>query len=479
MMYPRLKLLHRLLKRDGIIFVSIDDHEMHNLRQIMDEIFGEQNFVAQLIWDKTRKNDAKLFSAGHEYILVYAKQLSLLRALNTVWREEKPGAKEIIQEWRRLEKIHGDAYLAIEADLAKWYKELPKGHPSKKLSRYRRVDKFGPWRDRDISWPGGGGPRYDVLHETTGLPCAVPEQGWRYATLERMQEQINLGLVVFRDDHTEPPFRKAHLLPIPEELEELADDAEAEVEEEDDEGFGLQVMPTYIYKQAQSSVKLLRQIFDGKKVFANPKDHEVLTRLIRYVAPPNAVVLDSFGGSGSTAHAVLAANKIDNGTRRFILIEMMDYAESITAERVRRVISGFGTGKSAVEGLGGSFDFYTVGERLLQEDGMLNPAAGLPAIRDYVAWTEGIPIGQCASLPPVATEGNASSPYWLGEAHGLGLFFVWNDSAATTLDLALLTQLVKQPGRYLIYADQCALGENFMRRHGITYKKIPRDITHL
>jgi adenine-specific DNA-methyltransferase len=477
MMYPRLKLLHRLLKRDGVIFVSIDDNEMHNLRQIMDEIFGEQNFIAQLIWDKTRKNDAKLFSAGHEYILAYAKSLHLLREKKTVWREEKPGAREIIQEWRRLTKIHGDSYREIEVALAKWYKELPQKHPAKKLSRYKHVDKYGPWRDRDISWPGGDGPRYDVIHDKTGLPCAVPERGWIYATLEQMRKQIDLGLVEFRDDHTEPPIRKAHLLPVPEELDEALNDAEGD--DEDDENVGLQVMPTYIYKQAQSSVRLLRQIFGGKKIFANPKDHEVLARLIRYVAPIDAVILDSFAGSGSTAHAVLEANKLDSGTRKFILIETMDYAETITAERVRRVVSGYGEGDKAVAGLGGSFDYYTIGERLLHEDGMLNPAVGLSAIRDYVAWTEGIPIGQCAPLIPMATEGNASSPYWLGEAHGLGLFFVWNDASATTLDLSLLTQLVKRQGRYLIYADQCALGEDFMRRHNIVYKKIPRDITRL
>jgi len=478
MMYPRLALLKRLLRKDGCILISIDDNEAHNLRQLMDEIFGAQNFIAQITWDKTRKNDAKLFSAGHEYILVYAKSLSLLRENKTIWREEKPGAREIIQEWRRLVSIHGESYGAIEEDLVKWYRELPKKHPSKKLSRYRHVDKWGPWRDRDISWPGGGGPRYNVPHDKTGLPCAVPERGWIYATLEQMERQIAFGLVEFREDHTEPPIRKAHLLTVPEEIVYSGEEEEIE-EAEDDENVGLQVMPTYIYKQAQSSVKVLRKIFDGKKVFANPKDHEVLIRLIRYVAPQDAVILDSFGGSGSTAHAVFAANKIDNGTRRFILIEMMDYAETITAERVRRVIAGYGKGDSIVDGLGGDFDYYTVGDRLLHDDGLLNPAAGLSAIRDYVAWTEGIPIGQCPPITSEDAEGNTSSPYWLGEAHGLGLFFVWEDDHATTLDLSLLSQLVKRPGRYLIYADQCMLGEDFMRRHGIVFKKIPRDITRL
>lgn len=217
--------------------------------------------------------------------------------------------------------------------------------------------------------------------------------------------------------------------------------------------------------------------------FPFPKPVELVSYLLSMVEPEqdeDFIVLDSFAGTGTTAHAALKLNnRPSKGRRCFILIETMEYAETTTAERIRQSITGYFDGSQQIPGLGGSFDFYTVGERLLQEDGMLNAAAGLSAIRDYVAWTEGIPIGQCAPLLPVASEGNASSPYWLGEAHGLGLFFVWNDTTATTLDLALLTQLVKQPGRYLIYADQCALGEDFMRRHGITYKKIPRDITRL
>ncbi len=474
-MYPRLKLLHRLLKRDGVIFVSIDDNEMHNLRQIMDEIFGEPNFIAQLIWDKTRKNDAKLFSAGHEYVLVYAKSLSLLRELKTVWREEKPGAKEIIQEWRRLSKIHGETYHEIEAELVKWYRYLPKNHPAKKLSRYRHVDKRGPWRDRDISWPGGGGPRYDVIHDKTGFPCTVPERGWIYATLEQMQTQISLGLVEFRDDHTEPPIRKAHLLPVPEELDEITDDVEDDDDAvQDDENVGLQVMPTYIYKQAQSSVKLLRQIFDGKKVFANPKDHEVLSRLIRYVAPRDALILDSFGGSGSTAHAVLDANKLDGGARRFILIEMMDYAETITAERVRRVITGYGKGKKSVAGLNGCFDYYTIGEPIFLDNETLNEAVGVDAIRAYVAYSEGI---EKEDLMPV---NNPYTPYLLGLNRDMGWIFHYEPLHATSLDLDFLAKLKfgeAKPDAAIIYADRCLLSKAFMVKHGITFKKIPRDIT--
>ena len=164
MMYPRLFLARQLLSENGVICVSIDDFEVHHLRLLMNEIFGEENFIAQLVWEKGRKNDAKLFSVGHEYILLFAQSKAALRENKTVWREPKPGAQEIWDEYSRLREIHKEDDRAIEAALVAWYQRLPKGHPAKGLSRYRHVDKFGPWRDRDISWPGGGGPRYDVVH---------------------------------------------------------------------------------------------------------------------------------------------------------------------------------------------------------------------------------------------------------------------------------------------------------------------------
>lgn len=264
MMYPRLKLAHVLLRRDGVMLISIDEHEIAHLRTVMDEIFGEENFLSCLTWEKGRKNDAKFFSNGHEYVLVYAKSQSYLREVKTLWREEKPGAREIWEEYQRLRALHGESDSAIESDLQAWYSALPKSHPAKKWSRYKRVDANGPWRDRDMSWPGGGGPRYDVLHPQTGQPCVVPEAGWRYATSEEMQRQIKLGLVEFRSDHTEPPFRKAHIRPIPSELEIASGEEDQEIEEsevedgaegEGDEEFATQVRGSYFYKQSQVSVK--------------------------------------------------------------------------------------------------------------------------------------------------------------------------------------------------------------------------------
>jgi len=158
LMYPRLALLKQFLREDGVIFVSIDDFEAYRLRFLLDEIFQSQNFIAQLVWDKTRKNDAKFFSVGHEYLLVYARSLAHLRATNTVWREPKPGADAVLAHVSDLRKKHGKDFGKIEKELREWYGSLSKGHPAKKLSRHKHVDEGGVWRDRDISWPGGGGP---------------------------------------------------------------------------------------------------------------------------------------------------------------------------------------------------------------------------------------------------------------------------------------------------------------------------------
>jgi adenine-specific DNA-methyltransferase len=349
MMYPRLFLARQLLREDGVIFVSIDDHEVHNLRLLMNEVFGEENFIAQLVWEKGRKNDAKLFSVGHEYITIYGRSLASLRELGTVWREPKPGAKEIWDEYCRLRDKHGDDNKAIEKNLQEWYKQLPNGHPSKALSRYKHVDKYGPWRDRDLSWPGGGGPRFDVIHPVTKEPCKVPDRGWGFTTPEAMQRKIQLKLVEFREDHTKPPFLKAHLRPIPDELEEDENALLNGEDEEEEVAVGMRVISSVIYKQSQVAVKYLRNLM-GEKIFNNPKDHEILARLIRYCTSSNnctsPIILDFFAGSASTAEAVLQLNHQEDGNRRFIMVQLPQQTDNaqfptiadIGKERLRRVI---------------------------------------------------------------------------------------------------------------------------------------------
>lgn len=461
MMYPRLVLLRQFLREDGVILVSIDDFEAAHLRCVMDEVFGGANFIAQLVWEKGRKNDAKLFSVGHEYMVVYAYSKETLRKQKTVWREPKPGAREIWDQYVELQKAYGSDNQAIETALQDWYKQLPKSHPSKALSRYKHIDKDGPWRDRDISWPGGGGPRYDVLHPVTKLPCKIPEAGWRFATPASMQRQIELGLVEFRADHTDPPFRKAHLRPVAEELDEQ--DSEEGDGQEEDSALGLQVMPSVIYKQSQVTVKHLRKLMGGK-AFENPKDHEILARLIRYVTNPGDLVLDSFAGSGTTGHAVLKLNAEDGGNRRFILVEMEPkVAGPITAERLRRVIEGYGD----TPGLGGGFRFCTLDEPLFDERGRVRWGVTFGELARHIFFTEtGRPL-------PTDPEGE---PPFIGEHDGVAYFLLWSGTTARVLDAAAVRALSKREGPKVVYAELCRVSLQRLEKRGITYKQIPYNI---
>jgi adenine-specific DNA-methyltransferase len=338
MMYPRLKISRNFLQDDGVILISIDEHEIENLRLMCSEVFGEENFITCMIWEKGRKNDAKFISSGHEYIVIYAKSQARLKELKTIWREEKPGAREIWEKYINLRSSLGENDSAIEQELQSWFTSLPKQHPSKKWSRYKHVDKHGPWRDDNISWPGGGGPTYDVIHPITKLPCKVPERGWVYAELETMLLRIKVGIVEFREDHTEPPIRKSHLRPIPfDEMEdensyiESSDDVEEESEEDE---LATQVRSTYFYKQSQVTIKFMRKLM-GSKIFNNPKDHYELARLFDYVttSSQNALIMDFFAGSGSTGHSVMELNQADNGCRRFILVQLPETLDSKQREQ--------------------------------------------------------------------------------------------------------------------------------------------------
>ncbi len=474
MMMPRLKLLRELLRDDGVIFISIDDNEVHHLRMLMDEIFGEENFIAQLVWEKGRKNDAKLFSIGHEYMLVYTSSREVLRLSNTIWREPKPGAKEIWNRYCELREIHKRDNAGIEDALQVWYKELPKKHPSRALSRYKHVDQWGPWRDRDISWPDENGPKYKVIHPATKQACQIPENGWRFSTPETMQKQIDAGLVEFREDHTKPPFRKAHLRPIPEELDE--DDLLNNEEEET--SIGMQVMPSVLYKQSQVAVKYLRQLMGKKTIDTTPKDHEILARLFLYCTASNDIILDSFAGSGSTAQAVLTANHSDNGNRQFILIEMEDYVKSLTAERVKRVIKGVPRAKDETlkTGLGGSFSFFKLGDPVAMQ--AILEGDNLPDYEELARYVFYTATGD--EFEPSKIDLNR---HFIGENKDFEVFLLYqpdlNYLRSTALDLNKAERFgLPKPNckRRLVFAPMKYLDIDTLERYRIEYCQLPFEI---
>lgn len=207
----------------------------------------------------------------------------------------------------------------------------------------------------------------------------------------------------------------------------------------------------------------------GKAVFDYPKPVRLISRIIQMASSDGDIILDSFAGSGTTAHAVLNMNKADGGHRKFILVEMMDYADSITAERVKRVINGYGEGKNAVEGTGGSFSFYDLGEPLLIGD-CLNEAVAPEKIREYIWFME----TKTPYTPSVR-----ENPYYLGTHNNTGYYFYYEPQYITVPDYVFLATIPDKTDATVIYADRCSIGNDKLGRMGITFKKIPRDISKL
>lgn len=216
----------------------------------------------------------------------------------------------------------------------------------------------------------------------------------------------------------------------------------------------------------KKATKDVRSIFGSINTFDYPKPTQLIERILQLTCDPNSIIIDSFAGSGTTAHAVLNLNKQDGGNRKFIIIEMMDYAETITAERVRRVIDGY----ADVPGTGGSFSFYDLGEPLLLEDQTLNEVVSVEKIRQYVFFME--------TKQPMESP-NETEPYLLGSYMNAAYYFYYEKKRITTLNHEFLTTVQTQAEGYVIYADLCALSDEELKKYGITFKKIPRDISRL
>lgn len=408
MMYPRLKLLHKLLSNDGVIFISIDDNEAFHLKLVCDEIFGNVNFVAPLIWQSRQSVDARNktgISNDHEYIFVYKK---------------------------------GDitAFKGVDKDLTKF------SNPDN--------DSRGAWRSADLTGIATKQQRpnlhYELIDPKTGIIYPCPDKGWRYDQ-NSMAKRIAEGRIIFPKNHNGRPRNKVFM----DEMESSTK-AFSSVITEMNTGDGS---------------KELKQIF-GANEFSFPKPSSMVSFLIEQITKSDSIILDSFAGSGTTAHAVLNLNKQDGGNRKFILIEMEDYAENITAERVKRVIKGYGENGKNTEGTGGSFDYYQLGKPLFLENDMLNEEVSLEKIREYVWFSE-----TRQSYKTV----NPKEEHLLGVSNSSAYYFYYYKDELTTLDDSFLRKMKTKAEQYIIYADNCVLDDSLMQKYHITFKKIPRDIT--
>ncbi|MBQ9487559.1 MAG: site-specific DNA-methyltransferase [Selenomonadaceae bacterium] len=394
MMYPRLKLLKQLLSDDGAIFISIDDNEQNYLRDICEEIFGRQNFLAQVIWERAYApvNLKKHFSTSHDYLICYAKNISQL-------------------------VCHG----------------LPRSNEADKRYKNPDNDPRGLWKASDLSV----GPIVEskVYEITTPSGRKVfPPKGycWRLDK-ETFQKYVEENKIWFGEDGDNVPSIKRFL---------------SEVKQS--------VTPMTIWKysevgHSQDATKALKEIFDGQAVFTYPKPVDLIKRCLELYSDKNSIVLDAFAGSGTTAHAVLNLNAVDGGDRKFILVEMEPYAETITAERVRRI--------------GGSFDYYEVGAPLFVE-GDINPAVDIEQIRGYVWAME--------TRTPYVKPNVEDCAAFMGVDKGTAYYFYEG-----ALDSDFLATMRTRADSYVIFAESCAVGEEFLRRYGIEFKKIPRDIVKI
>ncbi len=316
MIYPRLRLARSLLTTDGYIVVSIDDQELSAMELLLDEVMGASNKLAVLVWDRNRKNDARFFSVGHEYMLVYARDKAALTEGQTRLREPQPGfaeAREFIAD--AIERL-GENWEAVQGEWRRWTAGLPKDDERRKLGRFSKVGPRGPFRDDgNINWPGGGGPRYEVLHPKTGKPVKLPTSGWRFPTKERFDEVVREGRVIFGADETTVPRVLSFLF----------------------ESDGL-VMGSVHYSYAQTATTDFEGLMGGK-MFDNPKNWKDLARLVEYLSGPADIVLDFFAGSGSTGHAVMDLNASAGSERRFVLVQV---AEPVPEKSVAAA-HGYGT----------------------------------------------------------------------------------------------------------------------------------------
>ena len=536
MMYPRLRLLQRLLAPTGAIFVSIDDNEAAHLKTMCDEIFGARCFVADISWQRnySTRNDSKGIPAEVEHLLVFSKQPG--------WNPNK---------------------LERTADMDSIYK-----NPD---------NDSGAWTSDNPFAPGAAthqGMVYAIQHPFTGA-MIYPGTGncWRYEQPEMFR--IFSGWTAYELKDLDDAAERARVCGVPADevkpgvlglvlakpLEEAQADARAVYERGQwprfyftkggeggvrrktylDSVGGLLPTNFWSYEVAghtDEAKKEIRAIFDGRVAFDTPKPTRLIERILKIATKPGDVVLDSFAGSGTTGHAVLNVNKSDKGERSFILVELGDYADSVTVERVRRAITGYkgeseesitlyehkltlaamkkadglldeankiyqeAQGKytkvsrpkiaTKVTGKSGSSYLQVVATQSHDHDvsgtggdfsfyelgapllveGDLNPDVPIERVREYVWFTE---TGQPFSNPPSA------HPYFLGRYDDASFFFVFEPDRVTSLDRDYLASIPPEcaASSYVIYADTCLLSDEELRSLNITFKKIPRDITRL
>ncbi len=427
MMYPRLKLLKQLLSDDGAIFISIDDNEVANLKLICDEIFGIRNFVAQLVWEKKKKGAflSKTVTNIKEYILVYCKSTNSFGGLIGAINRDT------------------ETYPCIKTTNPRGIRIIPKGTPSKYKEKSYKIEA-----NTRIS-----AGNMELIY----LDTAIIEDGilqfdvrvdsnWIYQQSSIDEFATKRLLYLTQDHYIRRIVNEQRIKMLKDLLLRVGADGRSEKTFTYDENLNNGGWGTN-----EDANEELHKILGKQYAFDFAKPSRLIGKLIQTISDKNSLVLDAFAGSGTTAHAVINLNAADGGNRHFILIEMEPYAETITAERVRRV--------------GGNFDYYELGEPLFVE-GDINPDVDIEDIRGYVWAME--------TSTPYEKPNAEDCAAFLGVYEGTAFYFYEG-----ILDRDFLGTMRTRADSYIIFAESCAVDEEFLRKYKIEFKKIPRDISKI
>lgn len=434
MMYPRLRLLQKLLAEDGAIFISIDYNEQANLKLICDEIFGTSNFVADIprVTKKGGKDHSDNIAKNHDVILIYTK------SKECKFKGFAPDETGFDNE---------DEYVAQRG----------------KYKLNQTLDYDSLWYNPAMDFPievngktfyaGGDLDKHKERHE--GKHDAK-DWVWRWSQA-KFDFGYQNGFIVIKQGKRPRIYTKTYL------NASIEKDKNGQYYiEYKDRTSKLSSLEFTANEYSNDNAKKEIAAIIGGNTFDFPKPSILISRLIDLVQNAD-IVLDSFAGSGTTAHAVLNLNQQDGGKRKFILCEMCDYAETITAERVRRVMNGYGEGKNAVEGTGGGFDYYELGTPVFDElTGSINKNLDIEQLKQYIWYVE-----TASEYCP------QQEKYYLGEKDKVGYYFIYDK----ILDKEALVEAIKTKAeQYIIYAEACLLSEEFRNQNNIVFKQIPQDI---
>ncbi|MBI2313472.1 MAG: site-specific DNA-methyltransferase [Betaproteobacteria bacterium] len=413
MMYPRLVLLKQFLREDGTIFVSIDDNEVASLRMLIDEVFGRRNFVASIAWQRRTSPDARLgLSQAHDHILVSAKNAELLK-----------------------------------------FNPVPLSQEQSTNFKNPDNDSRGPWVSTDFTAQGWRpNQMYEIV--TPGGSKYSPPPGRCWSNIESAYRSlVDEGRMWFGRDGKARPRVKTYL----------------------SETSGVSAWSWWTNEDCghnQEAKKEINEILGFEVPFDTPKPTRLIRRILQIATNKNSLILDSFAGSGTTGHAVLKQNAEDGGNRRFILVEMdNNIARNVTAERVRRVCSGYTNAKGEqIEGLGGDFQFCKLSdEPLFTPEGQIRKDVTFPQLAEFVWFAE----------TGTGIAGKPESPL-LGIHEGRAVYLLYNGilkdrsaNGGNVLTAPVYDALPSYDGPKVVYAAACRLGAARLAREGIVFKQTP------